>query len=110
MISVFHRDVLGLGGGDPEGPEFDDGPTSVELAPGVIEVDGAVAEVTRSGELYGVRMEGMTSDVEPGDVVLLPPCEEFPFGTALKVSSVEAPAAASPMAWYDRLFIWGWIP
>lgn len=108
MLTVFYRDVLGAG--DPQGPEFDDGPTSVELAPGVVEADGTVAEVTRSGELYGVRMEGMTSGVEPGDVVLLPPCEEFPFGTALKVSSVEASVAASPMEWYDHLFIWGWIP
>lgn len=118
MATVFHRDVLGLGGseqpGQDEPPTFDDDrPSYATLREGVKELDGRVLSVTPSGEGYAVQMEGVTMAVEPGDVVLLPTCEAFPNGGALKVSAVGSGADAGLMAWGDSgssIWMQGLIP
>lgn len=77
MISVFHREVLGLDGQPPEG---------VELAGGVSSVSSTRYELLgeRSAELSGEAGAG----VSVGDVIVLAPSEQNPGGSALRVTQV----------------------
>ena len=85
MFAVFHRDVLGEGG-LPE-PDFD-APTDVEYTSDV--VDASVSEVDVRDDGMTVALEGSEADVQVGDIVMIDPTEELPFGSAVKVEEVSS--------------------
>ena len=95
MITVLHRDVMNQGSGstddpaDPDYPSEDyDGPTRVEFTG---EVVGAISDSAIASQ-DGNDIEIVTADnrYKVGDIVTLNPSEEFPYGTAVKIESVES--------------------
>ncbi|OUO44867.1 hypothetical protein B5F79_10740, partial [Olsenella sp. An285] len=86
MFAVFHRDVLGEGGAPGE-PDFD-APTDVEYTSDV--VDASVSEVDVRDDGMTVALEGSEADVQVGDIVMIDPTEELPFGSAVKVEEVSS--------------------
>lgn len=97
MITVLHRDVLGLGPDKPDdpdnpnAPDYPDedynGPTEVEFTE---EVAGSIPDSSIARQ-DGNSVEIVTAadQYKVGDIVTLSPSENFPFGTAVRIESAK---------------------
>lgn len=98
MMSVLHRDILGLGDApspeDPQEPNEPDTPDNPnEPAPdGMDYNDDAIVidedEYLPTGESSALIDADIAADIEEGDVIILSPTDDYPSGDAIKVKSL----------------------
>lgn len=97
MMSVFHRDVLGLGDQGEDDPNdsiegLPSGP-GIEYTPQVR--DGgeylSLSNTRTSATMSSEKAEG----IEPGDIVLFDQTKDYPGGVAIKVSQIESNGATA---------------
>lgn len=101
MMSVLHRDILGLGDtpgpddpqepSDPEkpsGPDAPDEPASdgIDYNDDAVVIDGN--EYQPTGDSSALIDADAAANLETGDVIILSPTDDFPSGNAIKVESL----------------------
>ncbi len=89
MVTVLHRDVLGLY--DFEIPEsFDENqPSFGSYAPGVVVANGlSPVSASESGSVLTVTATGDPAGITGGNIIAIGSCDDLPFGAVMKVDSI----------------------